>query len=413
MELKEASARYLADAEQGVPKGYKQTEVGLIPEDWEVYTIGDFVSISVGRDLKIGNFSIYQDDVFKYPVFSNTVENKGLYGYYNIAEYIGESLTIVGRGVGLGTAFKRSGGYGAIGRLLVVFPHNHVVSNFLAAYINNRVKIFSESGGIPQLTGVSIAKYRIPLPPTKAEQEAIAEALSDADALIELLEQLIAKKRRIKQGAMQELLTGKKRLPGFSGEWEVKRLDAIAEILSGGTPSTNQPEFWDGEILWCTPTDITALKGWKYISKTARTITSQGLKASSAELIPTNSIVMTSRATIGECAINTTPIATNQGFKNFIPFLNIDNQFLYYLLKTKKQEFIGLCGGSTFLEIGKNQLASFEVKLPHEKTEQTAIANILSDMDTEIAVLEIKLTKARQLKQGMMQELLTGKIRLV
>ena len=254
--------------------------------------------------------------------------------------------------------------------------------------------------------------FSYPVPPRK-EQSAIAEALSDTDALIESLEQLITKKRYLKQGAMQELLTGKKRLPGFSGDWEMKRLDAVAEIRSGGTPSTNQPDFWDGDILWCTPTDITGLKGYKYLSQTSRTITTQGLKCSSAELIPAGSVVMTSRATIGECAINVTPVATNQGFKNFIPFKETDVNFLYYILQTKKQDFISLCGGSTFLEIGKTQLAAFEITLPKEKTEQTAIATILSDMDAEIATLETKLDKTRQLKQGMMHNLLTGRIRLV
>lgn len=268
---------------------------------------------------------------------------------------------------------------------------------------------------------------RVSPPPTKAEQEAIANALSDADALIESLAVLISKKRNLKQGAMQELLTGKRRLPGFDivgainelplqnvpHGWEVKRLDAVAEIRSGGTPSTSQPEFWDGDVLWCTPTDITGLKGYKYLTQTSRTITSQGLKCSSAELIPADSVVMTSRATIGECAINVVPVATNQGFKNFIPFQETNVEFLYYLLQTKKQDFISLCGGSTFLEIGKTQLAAFEIELPKEKAEQTAIATILSDMDTEIAALETKLAKTRQLKQGMMHNLLTGRIRLV
>jgi type I restriction enzyme S subunit len=122
---------------------------------------------------------------------------------------------------------------------------------------------------------------------------------------------------------------------------------------------------------------------------------------------------MTSRATIGECAINRVPVSTNQGFKNFVPFENVDVEFLYYLLLMQKQGFISLCGGSTFLEIGKAQLASFEVRVPTIRGEQSAIAAILFDMDTEIAALEGKLAKARQLKQGMMRELLTGRIRLV
>jgi type I restriction enzyme S subunit len=116
----------------------------------------------------------------------------------------------------------------------------------------------------------------------------------------------------------------------------VKRLDALADIRGGGTPSTKEPNFWNGDVLWCTPTDITGLSGFKYLSQTSRTITNIGLLASSAELIPIGSIVMTSRATIGECAINSVPMTTNQGFKNFIPFVFTDGEFLYYLLQTKK-----------------------------------------------------------------------------
>ncbi len=165
--------------------------------------------------------------------------------------------------------------------------------------------------------------------------------------------------------------------------------------------------------MWCTPTDITALNGFKYLSNTSRTISTEGLKASSAEIIPTHSIVMTSRATIGECAINTVPMTTNQGFKNFVPLDSVDAEFLYYLLTTQRADFIGLCSGSTFLEIGKTQLSGYQVQVPKTKSEQTAIAAVLSDMDTELAALESRLAKARQIKQGMMQELLTGRIRLL
>ncbi|MCM8622260.1 MAG: restriction endonuclease subunit S [Candidatus Accumulibacter sp.] len=252
----------------------------------------------------------------------------------------------------------------------------------------------------------------IPIPPLEV-QRAIAEALSDVDALLGALDRLIAKKRDLKQAAMQQLLTGQTRLPGFHGEWEVKRLNELADIRGGGTPSTTEPRFWDGDIPWCTPTDITALNGHKYLSETSRMITHHGLKASSAEVIPAPSIVMTSRATIGECAINTVPVSTNQGFKNFVPFATTDVEFLYYLLATQKQGFISLCAGSTFLEIGKTQLAAYEVNLPSEKDEQTAIAKVLSEMDAELAGLEQRRDKTRDLKQAMMQELLTGRTRLV
>jgi len=122
---------------------------------------------------------------------------------------------------------------------------------------------------------------------------------------------------------------------------------------------------------------------------------------------------MTSRATIGECAINVTPVTTNQGFKNFVPFHHVDAEFLYYLLSTQKAGFVSLCGGSTFLEIGKAQLRGYGVLLSADKAEQTAIATVLSDMDADIEALEARLAKTRAIKQGMMQELLTGRTRLI
>ena len=195
----------------------------------------------------------------------------------------------------------------------------------------------------------------------------------------------------------------------ISEDWTVKRLEEVADIHSGGTPSTSQSHFWDGDILWCTPTDITALKGRKYLNDTARKITLQGLKSSSADLIPVNSLVMTSRATIGECAINQLPVSTNQGFKNFIPNKGTNTEFLYYLLQTKKQGFIRLCGGSTFLEIGKSQLNNFLVQWPSSKAEQEAIAEALSDADALIVSLEQLIQKKRLIKQGAMQELLRPK----
>ncbi len=216
-------------------KGYKQTEVGVIPEDWEVKKIGEFTSIFVGHDLKENNFSDYPDNIYKYPVFSNTVENRGLYGFYNTPEYDGESLTVVGRGIGLGTAFKRDGGYGAIGRLLVLFPDKSIDSSYLTEYINFRVRIFEESSGIPQLTSVSFANYKIPLPPTRAEQTAIASALSDVDALISSLEKLIAKKRNIKQGAMQQLLKPKE-------GWVMKKFGEITLSVASGKSNTQLKE---------------------------------------------------------------------------------------------------------------------------------------------------------------------------
>lgn len=252
----------------------------------------------------------------------------------------------------------------------------------------------------------------VPKPPLP-EQHRIAEVISDADELIQALESLLAKKRGIKQGAMQELLSGSRRLAGFTGELKGVPISKLAEIRSGGTPSTIRPEFWGGEIPWCTPTDITALSGGKYLTTTARTISAAGLAASSAELIPPGSVIMTSRATIGECAINLTSVTTNQGFKNLIPRVGTDVEFLYYLMSTQRERLIALCGGSTFLEISKSDLSGLEVNVPESEKEQKAIASVLAAMDEELKTLDQKLAKARRIRRGMMQELLTGRIRLI
>ncbi len=405
-----------------VKPGYKLTEAGVVPEDWLDHTVGELIDFEGGSQpdksvfspsLKPGYVRLIQIRDYKTDRFETYVPIN------LVRRFCDDSDIMIGR-YGPPIFQILRGLSGAYNVALIKTKPRPQINPTYAYYFLKQDSLFAFIEKLSQRssgqTGVDLKElrsYPFPLPPTKAEQEAIAEALSDADALIESLEQLVAKKRHVKQGAMQELLTGKKRLPGFSGEWEVKRLVELADIRSGGTPSTTQPQFWDGGILWCTPTDITALNGHKYLSETSRKITLEGLKCSSAEMIPANSIVMTSRATIGECAINIVDVSTNQGFKNFIPFEAVDVEFLYYLLLNQKQEFISLCGGSTFLEIGKTQLAVFEVRVPTTKAEQEAIAIILSDMDAEIAELEAKLAKARQLKQGMMQELLTGRIRLI
>ncbi len=192
--------------------------------------------------------------------------------------------------------------------------------------------------------------------------------------------------------------------------WEKKTIGKCAEIIGGGTPSTTVFEYWDGGILWCTPTDITKAKS-KYLSTTERTISDKGLKDSAAILLPAGTILLCSRATIGEMCIAAKPISTNQGFKNLVCGSDVDNNFLYYLLQTKIGAMLELAIGSTFLEISKKALASIEIQLP-PLPEQRCIAEALSDTDTLLAALEKLIAKKRAIKQGAMQELLAGKRRL-
>jgi type I restriction enzyme S subunit len=185
----------------------------------------------------------------------------------------------------------------------------------------------------------------------------------------------------------------------------------VAEIVSGGTPRTGDASYWNGGIKWCTPTDITRYSG-KYLTETERTISRAGLNNSGATMLPIGALLLCSRATIGEVKIAGVPICTNQGFKSLICLPEFDNEFMYYKLLTMKAQMVERAFGSTFLEISTRNVASLEFHAP-PLPEQRAIAEALSDMDAALAALEARREKTRALKQAMMQDLLTGRVRLV
>jgi type I restriction enzyme S subunit len=294
-------------------------------------------------------------------------------------------------------------------------PSKSIVAEYLFQFTKSdkfkrQVKAVLMGAVQPSLKVPHLLGFNFTYPSSKKEQTLIACVLSDIGDLIGGLDQLIAKKRDIKQATMQQLLTGQQRLPGFSGEWEVKQLGELAQIVSGGTPRTSNPAYWGGDVKWCTPTDITRFSG-KYLSETERSISQEGLADCSAQRLPIGSLLLCSRATIGELKIAAAEMCTNQGFKSLICNRGVSIEFLYYKLLTMKAQMVERAIGSTFLEISKKDTFGLEVYLPGTE-EQTAIATILSDMDSELATLETRRDKARQLNQGMMQELLTGRIRL-
>lgn len=403
-----------------IQTGFKQTEVGVIPSDWNVKSIGDIAKISVGRDLKKANFSSDQDSEYKYPVYSNTVSKQGLYGYYNVYEYSGESLTVIGRGVGLGTAFKKSGDYGAIGRLLVLEPNKNIDAKYLTEFINYKLNIFFENSGVPQLTGISFATYKVSLPPTKAEQTAIATALNDADALITQLEKLIAKKRAIKQGAMQELLNGMRRLPNFSDDWITIALGDVGIFKTSSVDKVIVPG--EKEVYLLNYMDV-----YKN-SVINKTIITSKTSANNNELqnfnLKRGDIVFTPSSEtpddIGHSAVINEDLPNTLFSYHIVRYRFYDNEFMShdfkrYVLnnKTVLDYFSQRATGSTRFVLTRKDFNETVVRIPTSYEEQSSIAKILADMDTEIEKLEKKLGKYKMVKQGMMQNLLTGRIRLV
>jgi type I restriction enzyme S subunit len=253
----------------------------------------------------------------------------------------------------------------------------------------------------------------VPIPvPKPGEQRAIAAALSDVDALIKTQDQLIVKKRDLKQAAMQQLLTGRTRLPGFDGECQAKRIGEFTDCTAGGTPNTRIAAYWGGSIRWMTSGELNL----KRVYEVEGRITEAGLNNCSAQMIPEKCVLIGLAGqgkTRGTVAMNYVQLCTNQSIAAIFPNEVFVSEYLYYNLDARYDELRELSTGAGGRG-GLNLAIIKAIAVPFPSVpEQTAIAAVLSDMDAEIAALEARRDKTRALKQGMMQELLTGKTRLV
>lgn len=263
-------------------------------------------------------------------------------------------------------------------------------------------------GGRGGLNKQLLLNLWVPLPPLK-EQNAIANSLSSIDSLISSLDELIEKKRMIKDGLMQELLTGKKRLKGFSGKWETVKLNEIAEMSSGGTPSSKEVSFYGGDIPFLSISDMTS--SGKYIFRTEKTITKLGLENSSARVFPPGTLMYAMYASLGKCSITNIEVAISQAILGFKLSPRVDKMFLYYHFCYIEESVKKIGQTGTQSNLSKQIVENFALELP-EIDEQKAIGRVLSDIDLEISTIESMRDKYLLIKQGMMQQLLTGKTRL-
>ena len=265
---------------------------------------------------------------------------------------------------------------------------------------------------INQITNRDMASFKVIWPPTNAEQEAIAEALSDADALIESLEHLLTKKRHLKQAAMQELLTGKKRLPGFSGEWEVKRLGEVLARLANG--ALYQPSNSSGLPVTRIETIADGTIDMSRVGYGAQTPELEEYRMQADDILFSH---INSIDHIGKVAMYNGELPLYHGMNLLLlrAGRSLDSRFLFNLLGSHagRSKAVTLARQAVSqASINTSDLRQVEIPFPL-LSEQTAIATVLSDMDAELADLEGQLAKIRALKQGMMQKLLTGEIRLI
>lgn len=387
-----------------VRPGYKQTEVGIIPEDWDVAKLAEVCSMKSGEGIT----SVSIDHSSKYPCYGGN----GLRGFTSRFTHDGKYALIGRQGALCGNVLGVEGKFFASEHAVVVTASLRTDIGWLTFVLGEmRLNQYSESSAQPGLSVSKLLSFNLALPPTIAEQEAIAKTLSDVDALIESLEQLIAKKYQLKRGVMQELLTGKRRLPGFSGEWEVKRLGEIADLKNG---YAFKSEAYTSLGFFSVVTIANVQAGYMDITECNKiNVLPRDLQPHHRLLIGDLLISMTGN--VGRvCRVTVNNCLLNQRVGKLVPSL-VESSFLYPLLS--QRSFLTAMGnkakGGAQGNLSVSDILEYEFLIPTQNIEQTAIAEILSDMDAEIAALERKRDKTRLLKQGMMQELLTGRIRLV
>lgn len=453
--LGEVSTTYQANsATNKVPTGYKITEVGVIPEEWNCVVIGELITdLRGGAPFKPTDFTkdgvkvlpkggvirggllriLEKDQQFCSPSFASKYAKNRVNENYTIV--VLRDLVPSGPSIGLMVKITNAENFILAQGVYGFLAKNESISAFLIQYSNtnkyrraaNEIMVGSTQ---VHITNGAFKEIKIAIPSDEKEQTAIANALSDVDALISELEKLIAKKQAIKTATMQQLLTGRTRLPQFAlredgtpkgtksselGEipedWEVMRLGHLAKFFKGsGLPKSELSE--SGKIKCIHYGQLFTTYGPKIDRVISRTknvgvVTSQ----ENDVLMPTSDVTPNGLATAS--CITETGITLGGD----ILIIRSDKQklngvFFSYLVNVLRDQVMQLVTGSTVYHLYGSDMAKFEFAFP-SKEEQTAIATILSDMDEEIQSLEQRLGKTRQIKQGMMQELLTGKTRLI
>lgn len=439
-----------------IKNGYKQTEIGVIPEDWQNKKLEEICHLS-----KIRLNPVTSSNNFKCVELEHLSQGTGrLLGYIDSSEQLSQKTFFKKGDVLFGKLrpylkkflFPTFDGV-CSSEIWVLNSINNIESKWLYYLIQTDkvLEAANQSTGtkMPRAEWNIVGNVSIPIPPTKAEQSAIATALSDTDSLISSLEQLIAKKRAIKQGAMEELLTGKRRLNhglnGLKDDTDFKKsvksinpCQSVIQTIKKGYKQTEVgviPEDWEvrelGEIGNCIigltykpenikESGILVLRSSNIGNNTLKYDDNVFVDIDIPDKLRTKQgdilicVRNGSRDLIGKCALIDKK-AEGETFGAFMSIFRTPNykyvfhQFTSDLIKRQIYENIG----ATINQITNKNLNSFKIPIPPTKAEQTAIAEILSDMDTEIESLEQKLEKYKKIKQGMMQELLTGRTRFI
>jgi len=407
-----------------VRPGYKKTEVGVIPDEWDVRTIDQVGFVTSGKRLPLGSSLV--DHPTPHPYIRVTDMRPGTVSLSDI-KFVPESVFL---------AIKRyrifrddifisvAGTLGIVGKIPAELDGANLTENadritdiscsqdfllyvLMSPLIQGTIDAIRTVGAQPKLALTRIRKFAIPLPPSKAEQRAIAAALSDVDALLGGLDRLIAKKRDIKQAAMQQLLTGQTRLPGFHGEWEAKTLGKLFDLSSGRSKTAFIADEGD---YWICDMGSVSTEGKLVVSKRTNyrgDFLEEGDLVMPKDDIGGGKII----GKVGYVDTNGLYVLGDHVYR--LRARDGDPRFLAYMINSHRtnSELRRKVIGSAQLGLGRKSVEEQEVTVP-KPAEQAAIATVLSGMDAELSALGERRDKTRDLKQAMMQELLTGKTRL-
>lgn len=404
-----------------IETNFKHTDIGVIPHDWEVKTLGDIGSIRMCKRImkhqtsdtgdipfyKIGTFGKVADAYISQELYK---EFRKKYNFPKKGDILLSAAGTIGRTV----VYDGKPAYFQDSNIVWIENNKQFVINELLYYLYHRVNWITDTGTIPRIYNGNVGSILIPLPPTLAEQEKIANALSKSDQLINDLGALIEKKKAIKQGTMQDLLTAKRRLKGFTGEWNSVKLGDMCYFGKG--KGLKKEYLTDNGRYKCILYGEIFTKYDSIIkSVVSRTNIEEGTYSQKGDVLMPGSTTTLGIDLVKAVVINENDVLLGGDVIILRPKENqISSEFLAYLISNiDRNKVADVTQGITIIHLHAKNMTDIAYLIPPTLAEQNAIANILSSMDTEITNLKQKRDKYIAIKQGMMQNLLTGKIRLI
>ena len=424
--MKESIKKRIEAVRRGeVPEGYVSKSHQLRPVDWKYEKIGKYLV----------PYDEFSNDTKAYPLATSSRQGLMLQSEYYIDQRYEETTGgfhvvpvdyVTYRHMSDDDIFRFN--LNKIGQPVLVSPEYPVFTttgglnqDLLVAYLNGMKEFQAfcsaqkKGSTRTRMYFHRLCEFTIPIP-SITEQQKIAGILATCDRMIELKQSKIAELNKLKQVCLLEMFPQKgqtipkRRFPGFSAPWEQRKLGELADIVGGGTPSTDVSDFWDGDIDWYAPAEIAEQI---YLTSSQRKITEEGYNHSSAKMLPIGTVLFTSRAGIGKTAILTRKGCTNQGFQSIVPHKGeLDSYFIFSRTEELKQYGETVGAGSTFVEVSGKQMANMELMMPKTMAEQKIIGQYFANLDRLITLHQRELAEVGKYKKALMQLLLTGLVRV-